>query len=95
MASQQIRIELKYERRSDGRYFVSSDDVPGFSMVGTDIDAIQKDLDEVVKDLLRLNSNFLVEELKWVPSLDEVLRHLKTPTPDGRALYIASGTIAA
>ena len=33
MTSQQIKIELKYERRSDGRYFVTSDDVPGFRMV--------------------------------------------------------------
>jgi hypothetical protein len=38
MASQQIRIELTYKRHSDGRYFVTSDDVPGFRMVGTDID---------------------------------------------------------
>ena len=95
MAPQQIKIELKYERLRDGRYFVTSDDVPGFRMAGTDLDAIQKDLDEVVKDLLRLNSKFIVEELTWVPSLDEAKRHLQKPGPDGRALYIASGEIAA
>jgi hypothetical protein len=95
MASQKIRIELQFERHSDGRYFVTSDDVPGFRMAGTDIEAIQKDLDEVVKDLLRLNSNFVVEELTWVPSLDEAKRHLQSPSPDGRAVYIAIGQIAA
>ena len=51
MASQQIKIELRYERHSDGRYFVTSDDVPEFRMAGTDIDQIQKDLNEVVMDL--------------------------------------------
>lgn len=29
MASQQIKIELRYERHNDGRYYVTSDDVPG------------------------------------------------------------------
>jgi hypothetical protein len=95
MASQQIRIELKYERHSDGRYFVTSDDVPGFRMAGTDIDQIQKDLNEVVTDLLRLNSGFVVEELHWVPSLEDVKRHLHSPAPQGRAIYVASGTVAA
>jgi hypothetical protein len=95
MAPQQIKIELRYERHSDGRYFVTSDDVPGFRMAGTDIDKIQSDLNEVVTDLLRLNSGFFVEELHWVPSLSEVKRHLRRPDPDGKAIYIASGTVAA
>ncbi|HUE64924.1 MAG TPA: hypothetical protein VMO78_11170 [Rhizomicrobium sp.] len=38
MASQQIKIELRYERHNDGRYYVTSDDVPGFRMAGADID---------------------------------------------------------
>ena len=95
MASQQIKIELVYERDSDGRYCVTSQDVPGFRMAGPDIEAIQKDLNEVVSDLLRLNSGFVVEELHWVPALEEVKRHLQKPNPEGKAIYIASGTIAA
>ncbi|HUE64925.1 MAG TPA: hypothetical protein VMO78_11175 [Rhizomicrobium sp.] len=46
-------------------------------------------------DLLRLNSGFVVEELHWVPSLEEVKLHLHRPAPRGRAIYIASGTVAA
>ena len=95
MASQKIKVELKFERRNDGRYYVTSDDVPGFRMVGTDIDAIQNDLEEVVRDLLRLNSNFVVEEFVWVPSLDEAKRHLQKPVPQGRAIYLVSGSVAA
>ena len=95
MATQEIKIELLYERHSDGRYHVTSNDVPGFRMAGTDIDVIQKDLNEVVTDLLRLNSGFVVEELRWVPNLEDVKHHLQQPVPEGRAIYIASGTIAA
>lgn len=95
MATQEIKIELLYERRNDGRYYVTSNDVPGFRMSGTDIDIIQKDLNEVVSDLLRLNSGFVVEELRWVPNLEDVKHHLQKPSPDGRATYIASGTMAA
>jgi hypothetical protein len=95
VATQEIRVELTYERHSDGRYYVTSNDIPGFRMAGTDIDAIHADLDEVVSDLLRLNSNFVVEELRWVPSLDDVKHHLAKPGPEGRALYVVSGNLAA
>jgi hypothetical protein len=64
-------------------------------MAGTDIDAIQADLNEVVSDLLRLNSGFVVTELRWVPSLEDVKRHLQKPPPEGKVRYVASGTIAA
>ena len=93
--STEIAIELIYERHSDGRYFVHSDDVPGLRMAGTDINAIQADLNEVVSDLLRLNSGFVVTELRWVPSLEDVKRHLHQPPSEGKARYVVSGTIAA
>jgi len=95
MATQEISIELVYERHDDGRYYVSSDDVPGFRMAGSDIDVIHADLNEVVSDLLRHNSGFVIEELRWVPSLEDVKRHLEKPGPEGKARYVASGTIAA
>ena len=95
MATQEISIELVYERHGDGRYYVTSSDVPGFRMAGTDIDAIQADLNEVVSDLLLHNSGFVVAELRWVPSLEDVKHHLQRPNPEGKARYVASGTIAA
>jgi hypothetical protein len=95
MTTQEISIELIYERHGDGRYYVRSDDVPGFRMAGADLDAIQADLNEVVSDLLLHNSGFEVQELRWVPSLEELKRHLQKPGPEGRARYVASGTIAA
>ena len=93
--TQLVSIELVFERGTDGRYRVTSDDVPGFRMAGHDIDAIQSDLNEVVADLLWHNSGFKVTELKWVPSLDDVKRHLQKPNPEGKVRYVASGTMAA
>jgi hypothetical protein len=95
MGTQEIRVELNYERHSDGRYYVTSKDIPGFHMAGSDIDAIQADLNEVVKDLMRLNAHFEVEEFRWVPSLEEVKSHLHRPSGDGRATYVVSGKLAA
>lgn len=95
MATQEIRVDLLYERHADGRYYVTSKDVPGFRMAGSDIDIIQADLNEVVMDLMRLNANFVVEEMHWVPSLEEVKKHLQKPGPEGRATYVLSGRLAA
>jgi hypothetical protein len=93
--AQDIPIDLVFERTSDGRYRVTSEDVPGFYMAGNDIDVIHGDLDEVVKDLLRLNSGFIASNIRWFPSLNDVKEHLKKPPAEGKIRYIASGTLAA
>jgi hypothetical protein len=93
--AQEISIDLIFERTADGRYHVSSEDVPGFQMAGSDIDAIQSDLNEVVSDLLRYNSGFIVSELRWVPNLEDVKRHLQKPNLQGRVRYVARGNVAA
>lgn len=91
----QIPIDLIFERTGDGRYRVTSDDVPGFYMAGDDIDAIQSDLNEVVSDLLRLNCGFIASEIRWFPTLSDVKGHLEKPLPEGKIRYIASGILAA
>jgi hypothetical protein len=90
-----IPIDLLFERDGNGHYRVTSDDVPGFYMAGTDIDAIQGDLDEVVSDLLRHNCGFIVSEIRWLPTLSDVKRHLQRPHPEGKVRYVASGMLAA
>jgi hypothetical protein len=91
----EIPIDLIFERSSDGRYRVTSEDIPGFYMAGSDIDAIQGDLDEVVSDLLRHNCGFIVSQIKWMPTLNDVKQHPRKPHPEGRVRYIASGKLAA
>ena len=84
MTVREIAIDLVFERSSDGRYQVNSADVPGFYMSGHDIEAIHGDLNEVVSDLLRLNSGFIVSDIRWVPSIDDVKMHLEKPPLEGK-----------
>jgi predicted RNase H-like HicB family nuclease len=93
--TQEIAIDLIFERDNDGRYQVSSTDVPGFYMAGSDIEAIHGDLNEVVSDLLRLNTGFIVSDIRWVPSIDDVKKHLAKPPSEGKIRYVASGSMAA
>jgi hypothetical protein len=95
VATQEISVEVVYERHADGRYYVSSKEIPGFRMAGSDIDAIQADLNQVVSDLLQINAGFVVEEFRWVPSLEDVKKHLARPAPVGPARYVLSGRLAA
>lgn len=94
-AVREISIELRFEKHVDGRYYIRSYDLPGFRLAGTDIDAMQRDLDQVVTDLLLHNAGFMVESLRWVPSMDDVKAHLNRPGPEGKATYVARGKIAA
>lgn len=90
----EISINIEYEKHADGRYYIRSFDLPGFRLAGTDLDALTRDLDAVVKDLLRLNMGFEVESLRWVPSVEDAKLHLSAPTT-GKATYIASLKAAA
>ena len=39
--------------------------------------AIRGEIEMIVKDLLRLNHNIEADEIRWVPSLDHVVKQLK------------------
>ena len=90
----EFKIELSYEKKNDGRYYIGSADVPGFRLVGPDLEALQRDLDSVVKDLLFHNNGISVDTLRWVPTLEEVQRRLDKPA-EGTATYVASVKAAA
>jgi hypothetical protein len=91
----EISIQLHYEKHSDGRYHIRSLEIPGFRMAGMDLDALQRDLDEVVKDLLLSNSGIAIESIRWVPSLEDVRTQLDHPRPEGKATYVATLKAAA
>jgi len=94
MATQPIKVELVYERYSD-RYTVTCDAIPGFLMAGPDLDVIHADLNEVVSDLLRLNSNIAVDAFNWIPSLEEIRDHLAKPHGKKPSVYVVRGQLAA
>ena len=88
-------IELLFDKRSDGRYYVHSPNVPGLHLAGPDIDALRADVEPAVRDLLKHNRNLLVERIRWVPSLDEVLDRLETQVDQKREVYLVTVDSAA
>ena len=96
MATQEMSIQLIYERHSDGRYYVRSDNLPGFRLAGTNLDALQADLDEVVKDLLLHNENFCCGCVALGAGAGRYQAPFVQARPwKARRFYIARGTIAA
>ena len=90
MTATQLAVEVHYEKHSDGRFYIYSYDVPGLRLAGMDFDALQDDLDPVVKELLSRNMGIEVDTLRWVPTPEDVKRHLSRPDPQGAAIYVAS-----
>lgn len=85
----EFSIELLFDQRSDGRYFIHSPHVPGLGLAGPDLEALCADIEPAVKDLLRHNRDFTVESIRWVPSIDEVLEQFDLPAQiDKRATYV-------
>lgn len=86
---QELRLQLRFEKHPDGRYRIRSDEMPELRLEGPDFDALQRDIDPVVSDLLLHNLGFDVEDVRWVPSLEDVKHHLQTPSPNGIATFVA------
>ena len=85
----EFSIELLFDQRSDGRYFIHSPHVPGLRLAGPDLEALCADIEPAVKDLLRHNRDFAVESIRWVPSIDEVLEQFDLPAQiEKRATYV-------
>ena len=79
--------QVKFVRRPDGRFHINSPGIPGLHLAGRDLDRIRADLEPIVKDLLFHNHNIVVDQLSWVPSLDDTFKKAKAgqlaplPTP--------------
>jgi hypothetical protein len=88
-------VEIIYEKREGNRYFLRSQDIPGFRLEGGDFDKIQADLGPVVIDLLEHNMGFSVESFRWIPTPEEVKQHLDKPHSEGKVRYVARLKAAA
>ena len=85
----EFSIELLFDQRSDGRYFIHSPHVPGLRLAGPDLEALCADIEPAVKDLLQHNRELAVESIRWVPSIDEVLKEFDRPAQiDKKATYL-------
>src|SRR5438128_3129922 len=76
-ASTEFSICVHFDKAEDGRYYVHSPNVIGLHLAGTDIDLIRREIETIVKDLLLLNHQITANEIRWVPSLDHVVKQLK------------------
>ena len=92
----EFQIELLFDKRPDGLYHIHSDALPGLHLAGDDFDALRRDIEPAVKDLLKHNRNLVADEIRWVPSLDEVQQELDGPPADtSRATYVVKMGLAS
>jgi len=84
----EFAIQLVFDKRHDGRIHVHSPSVPGLHLAGHDLQSIQSDIEPIVKDLLLHNANVVVDRIRWVPSLEEVVRQMATAEPRSKFLMI-------
>lgn len=66
-------VELRFEKRSDGRTVISSPDLPGLHLVGLDPKALRADIDPAIRDMLRHGSNLAVDSIHRVASLGNLV----------------------
>ena len=69
----EFAVRLVFDKHADGRYHIYSPNVPGLHLAGTDLDALRRDIEPVVKDLLLHNKKLVVEKVRWVPPLESVV----------------------
>jgi len=72
-------IELFFEKKGDGRFYVQSPNLAGLHLAGRDIETIRADIEPIVKDLLLYNSKFHADEIVWVPSLEQITHAVTGP----------------
>jgi len=64
-----VAIELRFDRRDDGRYHIYSPDLPGLHLAGMDLDALRGDFQSAIRDLIDANVKIPIERLHFFPNL--------------------------
>jgi hypothetical protein len=85
-----FQIALSFIKRADGSYYIHSPNVPGLHLAGKDLAALRRDIDPAVRDLLRENLNIDVDEVRWVPSLDDIQKSFDEPEEGENVFLIKS-----
>lgn len=55
------RVRIKVELRKNGRFYVSSDDVPGLFLWGRNFEELMENIAPTIKDLYKFNRGLDVE----------------------------------
>jgi hypothetical protein len=81
----EFAIEVQFEKRADGRYYVYSHQVSGLRLGGTDLEAICADIEPAVKHLLKHNAKIDADQVRWDPPFEEIQRQFNQPAQgDGK-----------
>lgn len=72
MASGEFAVRIDFRNDQDGRCYISSPDLIGLHLAGDDLDVLRRELDTIIKDLVWHNLNRVIDEIRWVPNLDEI-----------------------
>jgi hypothetical protein len=80
----EFAIRLVYDHRPDGRFHISSPDIPGLHLNGPNLEGIAEDIEPLVRELLLHNSGVVVDTIKWVPPLEEMVNQMRRPTAGAR-----------
>jgi len=77
--SHEFKIELVFEKRTDGVYKVHSPSLPGLYLTSESFATLRSDIEPAVKDLLYFNKNISAADIQWSPSLDEAQQEMTKP----------------
>ena len=79
-APKEFMIQILFKRSSDGGFHVHSPNLAGLHLAGRDLTAIRADLEPIVKELLFFNANVIADHIRWVSSLEDVMRQMTQPS---------------
>ena len=80
--SREFAVRIEFRLDEDGRCHIGSPDLIGLHLAGHDIDALRRDLDTIIKDLVWHNLGRVIEHLRWIPNLDEIAAKYKATQAD-------------
>lgn len=63
-------IEVRYDKREDGRFHIHSPDLPGLHLVGSNPDALTADLEPVLREMLRVTTSQAIDTMMVLPSFE-------------------------
>jgi hypothetical protein len=97
----EFEIRLVYDRRPDGRFHIHSPSVPGLHLSGPDLASLTADIEPLVRELLLRNSGVVVDSIRWVPPLGEMIERIRHPavtrpgpTPGESRVLVITGRAA-
>ena len=72
----EIYVEIIFERREGNRYYIHSPHIRGLHLSGPKLEELNALLGTAIKDLLYHNSDIVIDGIRWVPSLDDVVKQI-------------------